>query len=36
VADGQVVQVLERDRDDVVAADDARFWEAMLDAEFHL
>ena len=36
VADGLVVQVLEGDRDDVVATDDARFLEAMLDTEFDL
>jgi len=35
VADGLVVQGFERDRDDVVAADDARFGEAVLYTDFH-
>ncbi len=36
VADGLVVQIFERDHDDVVAADDARLGQTVLDAEFHL
>jgi hypothetical protein len=35
VADGLAVEISERDRDDVVAADGARFREAIPDAEFH-
>jgi len=36
VANRFVVQVVERDRDDVVAADDARLWQAVLGTELDL
>jgi hypothetical protein len=35
VTDGLVVEIIARDRDDVVPVDDAGLGEAVLDVEFH-